>query len=335
MNLINTAHLTGVLCVNTKSMTIQIGKKTRTIPASWNDLPLNLQLHIFTMLNIQLHHLDARTLEQVQRQEIMRMILKLEPKDLHLWRRDRRKAYGKRSGDQVFFSELDEVIKAATGFLFIEQTDEDGSIAYEVNPTLTKCPYPVIAGTDAQGNAIELHAPADVLDNLSFYEIGAVFTLYENFARARHIDDALALLATIYRPAKPATEENLASNYQGDIRQPYRQHESTVQQRTPYLRAVPPIVRGLLLFWVGSCLHNITVKQYPNLFESTEENTRRVGNDYGWAGTLLTLAGGPVHLNDMADQNFHNAFIWMSMKEDERKLAEFKENAAKVGRRTS
>ena len=96
------------------------------------------------------------------------------------------------------------------------------------------------------------------------------------------------------------------------------------------MAALHPTVQQLALFWFASCRHAI-VTQYGNLFKTKEEVTpgSKAANDYGWSAVLLNLAGGLVHLDDVAVQNFRNAFTYLSYLEDQR----LKEDMAMAKRR--
>lgn len=306
--------------------TITIGTHAATIPQSWNDLSLEQALKVYSIIQ------DGRLLAGAGRTNIgnkqLFLLLKalLGDRQVNDWHRDCITAYGKEDGPAVFVEEAMAVISQYEPLFKRIPTDDidDDEFILDFTLSLTRCPYPVLSG-----DGIKLHAPADEFENVTIYELSYIFTLYESYVGG-NAAACIELLATMYRPAKADTKANRLSDYQGDIRLPLRAHESTVAARKKFIESLPHQVVGLLLLWIASCRHDI-VSQYPNLFKpkdelqtANSEVVSKAGNDYSWAGILMSLSDGLANLNAVADQRWSNAFIYMSMLEDQRKLAEFK-----------
>jgi hypothetical protein len=211
---------------------------------------------------------------------------------------------GRANGWKSFYSILGHLY-TCTDFL-LDKTESGG---YAISPTFTKCPYPTL--TDG---TLTLYAPSDDLDNVQFGELATLFELYDAHTQSDDPSVVHEILATVYRPAKPETAENVAMAYEGDRRQPLLRYEATVAQRVPLFEAMPEQIKALLLFWIGSCLAQI-VKHNKALFS---QNTVTYTKSYGWAGVMLKLSNGVVNLDAVAAQPFQNVLTHLNMLEDER-----------------
>lgn len=213
-------------------------------------------------------------------------------------------------GSTAFYSTLQEVMDQSLAEIM--QRNEKNQ--YQLLPNLTRSPWPEIMGA----NKTTWFAPAIGWDNLSIYELAAVFTHQENYHRDNSEQDLHTMLAILYRPGKPATLENKSMAYAGDRRLPYRNYEGTVPSRAKHWATMHPTVLHILAFWALSCREAI-IKMYPRVFKVPgEEPQRERVNDYSWGGVILSLAGGVANIDIVADQNFHNCFTYLSMLEDER-----------------
>lgn len=305
--------------------TIQINDRSIHVPSSWNDLSLQQQITCYAIIMTDTGKLLAPfEILPAKKIALLQYLLQLPP--FFFQKRERgflRQAYGA-DAQTIALSEINDLF-AVIDFLFEKQeTAEDQPEQYAIQLGLTKCPYPHIEFTTRSGKnrtrrKTRWYAPADGLHNMTLYELSHTFTRLENYLRTQDETHLLELLAIIYRPTKPKTKENIASNYKGDIRLPYREHETTVETRKKRIENLPKSVKQLLVFWFTSCRQAI-IRRYPNIFTTPKGDTT-MGNNYGYAALLLNLAGGIIHLDTVSDQNFHNAFTHLSYLEDQRKLA--------------
>lgn len=325
---------------------VSIDGKTIQLPTTWNDLNLHQQITCYAIIMTDTAQvLDPFEILPAKKIALLQYLLQL-PSDFFTKREmdfylealeempinstaEQQTEYRKEAladAKTIVLSEINQLFTTIS-FLFEKMETEEGQPEqYAISLTLTKCPYPYIEFKTRTGKArsrrkVRWYAPADGLHNLSLYELGHAFTKIEAYLRTKNEKYINELLAMIYRPSKPKTDYNLASNYEGDRRQPYRKHETTVANRQSRIEKMPQAVKQLLVFWFASCRQQI-VKRYPTIFTRGGENT--TGNNYGYAALLLNLADGIVHLDTVSDQNFHNAFTFLSYKEDMRKLAEFR-----------
>lgn len=287
--------------------TITLNNRTYQLPATWNDLDLN---QLLTAYQIVLDGRIDRLFPEdeamaFRRIELARLLLELDEDFLDKWKQD--------AGEDQFYAELQAVSREASAFAF----EEKGEGAYQIALTRTRCPYPTLEHQDET-----YHAPADALENVTLYELGMSFMKFEAFMKSGEPDMAAELLAILYRPAKPATEENLRSDYEGDIRLPLLKHETTIQKRKELFKRLPTLVSQVLVFWFACCRQAI-VSEFPNIFRQDDSSVKKEGNDYAWAGVILNLAEGIVHADTVSNTHYATALTYLSMLEDRRKEIEF------------
>lgn len=302
-------------------MTIHINNNTYHLPQTWNDLSLNQQIACYLIIMRDTPSLfELHESMHWKRLRLVQYFFRLDEKFMNAWLQDCVEGHGHEVGQLMFHSELDEVMKAVD-FLFEQVEQEDGITGYAIRLGLTKCPWPSLEKQTGR----TLHAPADELANISFYEMCTAFTIFEDYIREQ--DTALVdrLIATLYRPPKPATEYNLASGYEGDIRLPLLKHESTVQDRISDVRTLPPSVKQLILFWFASCRAKI-INDYQPLFSQTAK-----GNDpgFGWGGVLMAMAKGVTDINEVAAQAYSDVLTYLLYMDHQRKEAELERKLQK------
>lgn len=202
--------------------------------------------------------------------------------------------------------------------------------------TMTRNPYPLIENQHKAGIGkfkMRLWGPADELANMSFYELCATFTLFEAYISAPEGEaDPLIisqLLATLYRPHKNRTRDNIAKAYEGDVRRPLLHHEKSADNRVAMMGQLPREVRQTLYFYFASCYRHI-IDSWQDIFPQSEdsgsapsqESDADEGNDYGWAGLLMSVAKDElVNLDKIAAQPYQNVFTMLSSLETKRKMA--------------
>lgn len=320
-------------------------KKQHNLPDNWNALPVEKQLAAYHILFSDAPlGLSSEEVIPQKKMALFLMLTELPEYFLHNWENDCIQAEETAAeGEAVFLSELDECLQATNLFFRKAPTDNrqpatDNRI--EVNFALTKCPFPVLENIPEKiGSPITTtwYAPVfdeesgDGLSNVTLYELANTFTLFERMVTEKNPQQKdtliLRLLATLYRPAKPATPDNLERNYEGDQRQPLIGYETTIKARQPLWRYVPKEARQLLVFWFASCRRYI-IEQYPLVFKPPKGETQ--GNDFGWGGVLLELAGGLPHLQEVYAQPYQNGLIYLSRLEDQRIRQEMEAKKRKV-----
>lgn len=328
-------------------MTLTINDSKKIIPQAWNDMSLK---QIIAAYQVIMHPFSALLPDGEEmifkRIELMKILTGFTNDFLNRWKEDCLRE-DPDEGDLLFQAELEEVSRSVTDFMFkkIEPEKEGDPVRYQLNLGLTKCPWPVIeeyhgrkpffSGKTLKAlwkrfffpkkNQVSIenyYAPADGLENITIYEMGMAFMAFERFMLQQNEDFAHELIAILYRPPKPPTEENLWSDYQGDIRLPYLHHESTVKKRKERMAKLPEPVKQLIVFWFASC-RDLIISSFENVFTKPKQGSLG-GNDYAWAGLILQLADGIVHVDQVAQQPWSTALTYISMLEDRRKEMEMK-----------
>lgn len=305
-------------------MEVTINNKTIHVPESWNDLPLKSQVYCYQIIMSNTGGLfDSNEMVPFIRIELAKHLLGIDNDFMEQWEADCKTAF-KEDGDVIFQSELKALISICDFLLepIATEDEEEEPINYQINLGLTKIPWDKLKFKDEKKKRKAYHGPTNELANLTIYELGTTFTLFESFLKAENEEDsdelATELIATIYREPKPPTKKNIRSNYQGDIRLPYLNHETTVERRAKHMKQLPKPVKNLIIFWFASCRQHI-VNTYDKVFTTEDKNT---GPDYGWGGVLLSLADGLVHLDTIAKQPYANALTYLSYLEDQRQAQE-------------
>ncbi len=294
---------------------IQINDKTIHPPQSWNDIEPKMLYMLFTVLSGDFNNfLKPEEVVWATRIGAMRLICELSDQFVKEWRNIRMTEHGNKDGLKIFHHELHEVTKAATAFMFSEKEDEEGNTQVEIIHGLTKCPYPEL---DMVGEI--WYAPADGLRNLTIYELGSAFTLFEAYIKTENTNLADKLLGLIFRPSKPTTEHNTRSNYEGDRRLPYAKHETTVAARAEKFKSIPDFCKQLLLFWFSSCRQSI-LNDYSTVFSGGDGKE----DEFGWGGLLLSIANNPANIDQVAAQPYNNILTHLAMLEKQRKEAELR-----------
>lgn len=318
-------------------------KKQLNLPDNWNALPVEKQLAAYHILFSDAPlGLSSEEVIPQKRMALFLLLTDLPEYFLENWQSDCIQAEGNEDdGDIVFLSELDECLQATNFFFRKPQNPKlETQNTLEVNFALTKCPFTLLENIPEKIGSPEKttwYAPAfdeesgDGLSNMTLYELANTFTLFERMVTEKNPQQkeklVLRLLATLYRPAKPATPDNIERNYEGDQRQPLIGYETTIKTRQPLWRYVPKEARQLLVFWFASCRRYI-IEQYPLVFKPPKGETQ--GNDFGWGGVLLELAGGLPHLQEVYAQPYQNGLIYLSRLEDQRIRQEMEAKKRKV-----
>lgn len=287
--------------------TIGINETKHQVPHTWDDLSLHELLTCYqVMMDTRINQIfEAEEQLALRRMEITKALLRLNSEFMQRWEQE--------SGDD-FYDELRQVSEVMSDFAF----EPVGDDKYQMALTLTKCPYPRLNDEEQV-----YYSPADSLDNITIYELGMSFKSFEAFAQTGELKDLHRLLAILYRPGKPATEENILSGYHGDIRLPLYKYETTIDARIARMARLPALVSQVILFWFASCRQQI-INSFPNIFKQPD-GVQTEGNDYSWAGVILNLADGIVYEETVSNKNYGTALVYLSMLEDRRKEQEIKQ----------
>ena len=324
-----------------KVLTLEVdGQQTTTrLPENWNELTTEQALTCYTLIKTNTGTLlEPELILPYKRIQLAQHLMGIDDDWMELWEQDCIDTHGGEDGTDFFLDELDQLLQQVD-FLFdkIEPEDpddveEEQPSLYQIRLGLTKCPFPVISNKkkklqsrnqkNKKSKYIEYYGPLSQLSNITIYELGMTFTAFEQFINTKEEEHAHRLLAILYRPKKLATQENLQSNYEGDIRLPLTRHESTIDKRMEKMATLPPPVKHLLLFWFASCRQHI-IENNRQLFPEAQEGDK--GNSYGWGDVILRLAGGLVNLENISNQVYTNVFAYLRQLENDRLKSELRQ----------
>lgn len=324
------------------------GKFKRKVPQTWDELKLPQYLKACEVFLTNWGQLGIFQENEVAviRQSLLYIITDT---DKPWWDKLKKEFIAEYGGDETFLAYLRDLLML-TDFMF-KKREKEGVVTYEAYVTRTVCPYPTIY-FDAAGmirsmtieagkqtnkqikreyektvqdirtlfgktKDILWYAPTDGLDNITFYEMCALFQTYERYVEKGMKDvDLCELIAILYRPSKAWSEQNVANGYEGDRRIPYRNSESTVDARKQKNRLIHPSVKKGILFWFIGCRTAIfNNPRFKPLFEGK-------GSDdplkLGMFKVLFALQDSSAYNSQKAqDENALFALMYLSNKMSE------------------
>lgn len=295
-------------------MKVNINNETISVPESWNGLSFQQAFGIYQIAMKDAGRLLAPDeIMPVKRIQMARYLLRLDEEFMRQWEADCIRSYGP-DGSKVFAAELDELCKI-TDPLFDITEGENGDRQYAIKLEYTRAPFKHLQRANKAGKKKTYYAPADGLSNISLYELGTAFTIFENYLEHNNEELVDRLIATLYRPSKPRTADNKRSGYQGDRRLPLLHHEAMVTKRAKYMQELSKGVKQMILFWFASCRQQI-VESHRDIFKSSADGKR---DDFGWGGLILSLSGGLVHVDQVSQQPWQNGLTYIRYQERQRK----------------
>ena len=313
---------------------IRVSERTykTNIKTSWNELNFDELNHVISLLQSpKPHFLEAKTHLALLKLNLFTALTQSKTfptSDILLeWQSV---IAGNEEQRLAFLVQLKTVLDESLAFLFttIRRFGKDVEV---ISPDLTRNPMPkLLIPVKAKSQTLKtLYPPSvgknmkqlnvigsDIFANMTIYELGTSFGLYEQWVETNSDDTLNALIATIYREKKPTTKENAAKNYGGDVRLPYRGYEATVNQRKDMIaRNTPLYIKNMIAFWFGCCRHHFAAT-YPSVFSGSDGDT----NEYGYAGIILELSRSTnSSKNDIADQNAHSTMVELMYEMDRAK----------------
>lgn len=317
------------------TVTLQIGKQKREIPCpeSWDDFADLRTFLLFyqTLFSLPGDEYTATAFTAVKLISMTQKVLGMDTASMAIWEAERRKT-NPELGEAVFLEELRQVVHHVLGGLFTIEDGEEAGTKYACKLNRLRNPWPILENTKMlpagkgkklPGKTTNLYAPADGLSNLTAYELGVTFTLFENYLNTNEEQYADQLLGVLYRPTRPLTAHEKETAWGGDRRQKFRGYEAKMPERAALMATLPALTRRVLLFWFASCRQSI-VDAYPKVFRRTGGQGGRAGSNYGWGGVLLSVAevGSLGPLNDVADAPYANVLTLLSMKAEEAEAME-------------
>jgi hypothetical protein len=128
------------------------------------------------------------------------------------------------------------------------------------------------------------------------------------------------LIACLYRPKQKGIKAKKRNqSWNGDIRSDFNENMIEARAKLFQKHLSPKTAHAILYFYWG--FRNVHVMKFKNVFEepaeTTSEDVVRVGNNYGWAGTLLELSGDKFgNIEETKGANWFSVFVEMSRQID-------------------
>jgi len=299
---------------------------TRTIPDAWNDCTAEQAMTLLQLLQMDGPNLMAKRLSALA------YLLQLTDAEYREWQLAYAAEHGK-DWEPIFFSEIQALLDSIPWLL--ERTNPDApegeTPTYQLNSTLTKCPFPAItvpalpsfqrrSQTRKHSTTQTLYCAADELANITGEELAHLFDAYEQYAAEPTAANCDRLLAILYRKSKLETPEQVEANWYGDRRQPF--HEHNVEVRANQIAAaVPPMAKNVMLFWFLSCRMKI-IKDWDVVFKAADA-VKRDGPDFKWWGVYMAILEDPTKIDDFAKKPYTDLFTtiaWYDAKAKEEEL---------------
>jgi hypothetical protein len=306
-----------------------------SLPTHWNDLTVKQQLSAYQIImGKRLDILEPQEEIPAKRVLLFKTLTGITEQQLKAWKDDCIERHGP-EGNLIFLHELDHALKDIN-FLFEitypdgepyspndelldHQDEEPQNLHYAIALTLTRCPFPKLdLPPKKNGKVHSYYAPADELANISFLELCTTFHLFEQYLKNHEEDTLHHLLAVLYRSPKPKTKDNKMAAYHGDKRQPYLHHEALVPKRKKRMATLPREVKQIMVFWFAGCRQQI-IEQYPDLFNSPGSGKP---SKYGWAATLMAMAGSLTELDNVSAQPADDALTYLDYLNEQAKQRE-------------
>lgn len=163
----------------------------------------------------------------------------------------------------------------------------------------------------------KLYGPIGQLDTSSIEEMAEADDAFIKASNNQDVEMIYRLVAILYRPKrKDLTEFKKSDKWNGDVREPF--NEIRCLARIKWLKRNIPFYKivGIYIF-MWSFHANQLIKGFPNLFDSVEKEVKRVGNDYGWAGTILAMSNTKFgDLEKTKNENWFVVLVEMSRQLD-------------------
>lgn len=163
------------------------------------------------------------------------------------------------------------------------------------------------------------HGPPNRVDNLTFAEFIKADTFFRVYHETKNPEIMDKLIAVLYRPAKPFWRiRKQLQGWDGDPRVSF--NDKTLARRASRFRKISPDIKGAILYQYWG-FRQMRVESFENVFPKTDTTGvagEKVGNDYGWGGTLLELSGTKFgDVDGTGKNNWYTIMVHLSMLADQ------------------
>lgn len=174
---------------------------------------------------------------------------------------------------------------------------------------------------------IKYYGPKDRMKTSTMGELVSADTYFINSQKKSNPEMLYMLLATIYRPKQRFIWiKKYLGTWDGDMRQKF--NSRSTENRSKFFKRFlhKKYCWAALYFYWGFRKHNVMA--FRSLFAQPDEDgetdvREKSGNDYGWAGTLLEMAGDKFgDFKATENTNWFTLFVEMSRQMEESKKRE-------------
>jgi len=184
-----------------------------------------------------------------------------------------------------FIDELDDVVKNTCAPFLDKNT---------LALTFTRPPFYKIAGQKA---------PAEMLKTSTFIEFATADKHYQDFLEDSNPESLLKVIACLYRNRKKPLE--ISENFQKFIK-------------------IPTWKKFAILHFFASCRNEI-MERIPGRFTRQEGEEKHEGNDFGWAGVILSLTGDRFGTEEgVKNTNIWSIIVHLNMADEQIRKAKLK-----------
>lgn len=291
---------------------------------SWEEMPWQMITHVLRVFDAPIPQWWGEQARHWQNIQILKALNNWKDEDLTQWRQATLLTHQDLSFEEahvIWLHDLNTVLTASLEFAMTEI----GEGKRIMNQTLYKNPMPVIKVKDHRlGEHIKwLSAYSDYDEpfrDCTLYELGRIYTLYEQFRETGDNYYFCELLAVLYRPEKKRAERQ--NDDSDDPRQKLEMSNKKMRVRAAIARdEILPSVKKTMELHLVSAMARFS-ELYPSVFKGTAQKGKRQGD---FLDFVLELADfDPVKSDEIFKRSAHDMFELA-----ERSLARQAENTPK------
>jgi hypothetical protein len=156
---------------------------------------------------------------------------------------------------------------------------------------------------------LKYYSPGKNLRFSTVEEIANADSYFQSFNSTKDDADLCRLIATLYRPVSIAgLFRNIFSGM--DIRSTFNGY--TVERRAKRFKSLSPVIKHAVFMQYMGC-RAMNVKNNPELYKEGGKDK------FGWAGTIISLAGPEIGtIEEVGKMLWNSALIYMRKIEDDR-----------------
>lgn len=165
------------------------------------------------------------------------------------------------------------------------------------------------------------YGPESGLKYSSFLEFISADSYFINLSKSKDPLTIYKLIACLYRPKQKQIRKKIKDGtFNGDMRQAF--NVKMINRRANWFakHMNQTTAQAILYFYWG--FRELHVLRFKNLFDKpeTDGDVKMVGNNYGWAGTLLEISGDKFgNVDQTGESNWLDVFIELSRQMDKSK----------------